>query len=124
MKFEQIITDLKNKIFYPVYFLHGEEAFYIDKISSLIEKSVLSDTEKEFNQTILYGRDVDISTVISNAKRFPMMANYQVVIIKEAQDIKDLIVKPDTNNKAVESYLQKYLEHPLKSTYFIVSCLL
>ncbi len=119
MKFEQILADLKNKIFHPVYFLYGEEPYYIDEISSFIEKNVLSETEKEFNQTILYGRDVDISTVISNAKRFPMMANYQVVIVKEAQDIKDLVVKPDTNNKAVGSYLQKYLEHPLKSTLLV-----
>ncbi|MCD4772663.1 MAG: DNA polymerase III subunit delta [Bacteroidales bacterium] len=119
MKFEQIISDLKNKIFYPVYFLHGEEAFYIDEISSIIEKSVLSDTEKEFNQTILYGRDVDISTVISNAKRFPMMANYQVVIVKEAQDIKDLVVKADKNSNTKESGLQLYLKNPLKSTLLV-----
>ena len=119
MKFEQIIRDIKNKIFYPVYFLHGEEAFYIDEISSLIEKSVLGETEKEFNQTILYGRDVDISTVVSNAKRFPMMANYQVVIVKEAQDIKDLGAKPIINNKTEKSYLQIYLDNPLKSTLLV-----
>lgn len=119
MKFDQIVSDINNKIFHPVYFLHGEEVFYIDEISSLIEKNVLSETEREFNQTILYGRDVDVSTVVSNAKRFPMMANYQVVIIKEAQDIKDLVVKSDSGNKSGESNLIKYLENPLKSTVLV-----
>ena len=119
MKFEKIISDIENKIFYPVYFLHGEEAYFIDEISSLIEKSVLSEAEKEFNQIILYGRDIDTSTVISNAKRFPMMSNFQLVIVKEAQDIKDLIAKPNPNTKSEESLLQKYLENPLKSTLLV-----
>jgi len=119
MKFEQIVADIKNKIFHPVYFLCGEETFYIDEICSLIENSVLSESEKEFNQTILYGRDVDISTVISNAKRFPMMSNYQLVIVKEAQDIKDIIAKSGPNSKSEESYLLKYLENPLKSTLLV-----
>lgn len=87
MKFDQILSDLKNKIYYPVYFLAGEESYYIDAICDYIEEQVLSDMEKEFNQTVVYGRDTDILSIISMAKRYPMMANYQVVIVKEAQNI-------------------------------------
>ena len=108
MKFNEIITDLKNKIYYPVYFLTGEEPFYIDEISSYIEKNVLSEDEKEFNQTVIYGRETDVPTIVSYAKRFPMMSNYQVVIVKEAQQI----------NKIEE--LAPYIENPLKSTLLVI----
>ena len=67
--------------------LTGEESYYIDQLSDFIENNVLSENEKVFNQSIVYGRDVDVPTIVSYAKRFPMMANYQVVIVKEAQDI-------------------------------------
>ncbi len=87
MTFEQILTDLKNKIYRPIYLLTGEEPYYIDEISDYIEKYTLNETEKEFNQTVVYGKDIDIPTLINYAKRFPMMANYQVVIVKEAQEI-------------------------------------
>ena len=87
MTFEQILADLKNKIFRPIYLLSGEEPFYIDEIADYIETHTLTDDEKEFNQSVLYGKDVDIATIINYAKRFPMMANYQVVIVKEAQEI-------------------------------------
>lgn len=87
MTFEQILTDLKNRIYRPIYLLSGEEPYYINEISDYIEKYILDDTEKEFNQTVMYGKDVDIPTIINNAKRFPMMANYQVLIVKEAQDL-------------------------------------
>lgn len=86
----QIINDLKRKIFKPIYFLSGEEAYYIDLISDYIEKNALDESEQEFNQTILYGKDSDLNTVISAAKRFPMMSDYRVVIVKEAQNIKEL----------------------------------
>lgn len=86
----QILTDLKRRIFKPIYFLSGEEAYYIDLISDYIEKNVLDESEQEFNQTILYGKDVDLNTIISAAKRFPMMSEYQVVIVKEAQNLKEL----------------------------------
>ena len=93
--FDQIIKDLKNKVYSPVYFLQGEESYYIDKISDYIETQVLTDSEKEFNQTIVYGKDVDVLTLISIAKRYPMMSNYQVVIVKEAQDVRNLVSKGD-----------------------------
>ena len=109
MKFEQILNDLKNKIYYPIYFLGGEEAYYIDEISDYIEKNVLTDTEKEFNQSVIYGRDTDVATIVSNAKRFPMMANHQVVIIKEAQYV----------DKIEE--LLPYIENPLDSTLLIIN---
>ncbi len=108
MKFEQILTDIENKIFRPIYLLSGEESYFIDRIADEIEENVLSETEKEFNQTILYGRDVDVPTIVSYAKRFPMMANYQVIIVKEAQDIRDI------------EDLADYVEHPLESTVLVI----
>lgn len=87
MTFDQIISDLRNKIYHPVYFLMGEEPYYIDAISDYIEENVLNDAEKGFNQTILYGRDSEIAQIVGMAKRYPMMANYQLIIVKEAQDL-------------------------------------
>ena len=120
MTFDAIIKDLKNKIYHPIYFLQGDEAYYIDVISDYIEKNVLDDNEKEFNQTILYGKDVDVATVISYAKRFPMMSNYQVIIIKEAQDIRGLIKKADKDGKDVKDDFLSYIENPLKSTLLVL----
>lgn len=108
MSFETILSDLKKKIYYPVYLLIGEEPYFIDAISDYIEEHVLTDSEKEFNQTVLYGMDVDFPSVISYARRFPMMANYQVVIIKEAQDAGDL------------DELTPYLQQPLASTILVI----
>jgi DNA polymerase III, delta subunit len=106
--YEQILTDLRKKSYSPVYFLMGEEPYYIDAISDFIQKHVLDETEKEFDQTILYGKDVDISTVINAAKRYPMMATHQVLIIKEAQLIKDW-----------DNFVH-YLSNPLKSTILVI----
>jgi DNA polymerase-3 subunit delta len=83
----QIVKDIKNKVYHPVYFLTGDEPYYIDLISDYIEKNVLDETEKDFNQTILYGKESDITTIMAEAKRYPMMANNNVVIIKEAQHL-------------------------------------
>ncbi len=120
MKFEEIISDLQNKIYRPVYFLMGEEAYFIDEITDYIAEHVLNEIEKEFNQTIVYGRDVDVATIIGYAKRFPMMANYQVVIVKEAQDVRNLT--PDNKekeNKKDKSLIEAYFENPLKSTILV-----
>lgn len=108
MTFDQVTQNLKNQIYHPVYLLHGDEAYYIDFLSDYIEEHVLTETEKEFNQTVVYGRDVDAATIVSYAKRFPMMANNQVLIIKEAQEVKDL--------EALTSYVQA----PLSSTLLVV----
>lgn len=109
MNFEQILNDLNNKIYYPVYFLAGEESYYIDEISDYIEDNVLTDVEKEFNQTIIYGRETDVLSIISYAKRYPMMANYQVVVVKEAQEIKNI------------DELLPYIENPLDSTLLVIN---
>ncbi len=101
----KILTDLKAKKFEPVYFLQGEEAFYIDLISDYIEANVLSDAEKGFNQVVLYGKDVTMAGVLTNARRFPMMAERQVVIVKEAQDIQDL--NKEIGGKLLLDYLTK-----------------
>ncbi|MEI7662740.1 MAG: DNA polymerase III subunit delta [Bacteroidota bacterium] len=108
ISFDNLLADLKNQIYYPVYLLHGEESYFIDLISDYIEQNVLSELEKEFNQTIVYGKDSDVRTLISYAKRFPMMANYQVMIVKEAQDLSN-----------IEDF-QPYLDHPLTSTILVL----
>jgi len=109
MSFEQIISDLKNKIYKPIYFLSGDEPYFIDLITKYIHNYVLTDAEKSFNQTVLYGKETDISTVINSAKRFPMMANHQVVIVKEAQHI-----------KKIEDLIH-YAENPLNSTLLVIN---
>lgn len=90
MTFEQILKDIHQKKYAPVYFLMGEEPYFIDVISDTIEEEVLDETEKAFNQIVLYGRDVNIDTVANHAKSFSMMGGYMVVIVKEAQDLKDI----------------------------------
>jgi len=105
--YEQILTDLRKKVYSPVYFLMGEEPYYIDVLSDFIQNNVLNETEKEFDQTILYGKDVDINIVINAAKRYPMMGTHQVLIVKEAQLIKDW------------DNLVHYLSKPLKSTILV-----
>ena len=84
---KQIIGDIKQGTIAPIYFLMGEEPYYIDGISDYIEDHLLSEEEKGFNQMVLYGRDVTIEDIVSNAKRYPMMAERQVVIVKEAQEL-------------------------------------
>lgn len=106
--YDQILADLRIQKYAPVYFLMGEEPYYIDVISDFIQNRVLNETEKEFDQTILYGKDVDISTVINAAKRYPMMGGHQVLIVKEAQIIKDW------------DNLVHYLSNPLNSTILVI----
>ncbi len=105
--YEGIISDLKNRIFKPVYFLAGEESYYIDLITEYIQEKVLPESEKAFNQIILYGDDTNIASIIDTARRFPMMSSHQILIVKEAQSLKkldDLII---------------YLEKPLLSTILV-----
>ena len=89
----QIVSDIKNGAVKPIYFLMGEEPYYIDKISDFIEDTILVEEEKGFNQTVMYGRDVSVEDIIGAAKRFPMMAEKQVIIVKEAQDLSRTIEK-------------------------------
>ena len=90
MTFEQIVSDIHNKKYAPIYFLMGEEPYFIDVISDTLEEEVLDEAEKAFNQIVVYGRDVDIDTVATHAKSFSMMGGYMVVIVKEAQDLKNI----------------------------------
>ena len=110
MNFEDIIRNINNKIFHPVYFLAGEEAYFIDKISKLIETSVLSDAEKEFNQAVVYGRDVDSSQIISLAREYPVFGNYRVVIVREAQDLRNI---------EKDEKLKSYLKNPVGTTLLV-----
>lgn len=105
--YEEIISDLKKRIFKPVYFLAGEEPYYIDIITDYIEEKVLPDDEKAFNQIVKYGDDTTIYEIIEYARRFPMMATHQVVIVKEAQTLKKI------------DELAVYLEKPLSSTILV-----
>jgi DNA polymerase-3 subunit delta len=114
---KKIVNDIKKGDIKSVYFLMGEEAYYIDAIADFIEKSILSEEEKGFNQMVLYGRDVTIDDVVSHAKRYPMMAERQVIIVKEAQDlsrtIEDLVgyvEKPQPTTVLVFCYKYKTLD--------------
>ncbi|RLD92437.1 MAG: DNA polymerase III subunit delta [Bacteroidetes bacterium] len=109
MTYEQIIGDLKNKVYKPVYFLWGDEPYYIDLVSSFIAGNVLSEAEQSFNQTTLYGKDSEAAQVSDLARRFPMMASHQVVVLKEAQDMKSF------------GELIHYVEKPQPSTLLVIS---
>lgn len=109
MKFEEIISQLKSKQFKPVYFLHGAEPFYIDQIVELASNSILNEGERDFNQSIFYAKDTPALNVVDAATRLPMMAEYQVVIVKEAQEYK----------AAQWEQFEKYVENPSKSTILI-----
>ena len=90
MTFEQIISDIKKRNFSPIYFLMGEEPFFIDSISDELENNILDEAERSFNQIILYGSDVNAKDIMSQARAFPMMGEHLVVIVKEAQNVKDI----------------------------------
>jgi len=109
----EILKDLKNRKFKPIYLLHGEEPYFIDLISNYLEDNLLNDTEKGFNQTVLYGKDTDMITVLNAAKRYPMMSDYQLVLVKEAQDLK--WGREDEDKKGLNP-LMSYLENPLPGT--------
>ncbi len=105
---EDILKELRAKQYRPIYYLMGEEPYYIDVIADYIADHVLTETEKDFNLTVIYGGDVDSASVINAAKRYPMMSEYQVVIVKEAQAIRNM------------EELSFYLQHPLNSTILVI----
>lgn len=105
---EDILKELRAKQYRPIYYLMGEESYYIDVIADYIADHVLTETEKDFNLTVIYGGDVDSASVINAAKRYPMMSEYQVVIVKEAQAIRNM------------EELSFYLQHPLNSTILVI----
>ena len=108
-----VLKDLKEGKYSPVYFLQGEEPYYIDEISDYIEKNALDESQKGFNQMVMYGRDHNMTSVLTQAKRFPMMSDRQVVIVKEAQNITDL------NNETGSKQLLAYLDNPLPTTILV-----
>ena len=106
---KNILKDIKAKNYKPIYFLMGEESFFIDAISDYIQSNVLEEHERDFNQTVLYGKDTNVDTIIGTAKRFPMMAEHQVVIVKEAQEL----------SRTIEN-LTEYAANPLPSTLLVI----
>jgi len=108
MTYLEILKDLKAKKYSPIYFLHGNETYFIDTISNYIEQEVLGEAERAFNLTVLYGKDADHLAVVDSARRYPVMAERQVVLVKEAQDMKSL------------AELTTYIEKPLESTILAI----
>ena len=109
MTYEQLIGDLKNKSYRPLYFLYGDEPYYIDLVADYITKNVLTEAEQSFNQTIVYGRESDAAQVTNLAKRFPMMSSHQVVVIREAQEMKNF------------EDLIHYIENPQPATLLVIN---
>lgn len=105
---KQIVSDIKSGNIKPIYFLMGEESYYIDKIAEYIEKNVLTEEERGFNQMVLYGKEVTIEEIVGNAKRYPMMAEKQVIIVKEAQHL----------SRTIEN-LKSYADNPQPSTVLV-----
>ena len=105
-----IVSEIKKGNIKPIYFLMGEEPYYIDKISDFIEENILDEAEKGFNQQVMYGRDSSIEDIVSSAKRYPMMAERQVLIVKEAQDLSRSIEK-----------LVSYAENPQPTTVLVLN---
>ncbi|NJE06679.1 DNA polymerase III subunit delta, partial [Thermococcus sp. M36] len=106
---EKIISDWKKGNFKPVYWLEGEEPYFIDEVMQYAEHKILSESEAGFNLTVFYGKDADWATVINACRRYPMFADKQVVLLKEAQQMRDI------------EKLEGYVENPLPSTVFVVS---
>src|SRR4030095_11702839 len=109
MSAEKILNDWKKKLYKTVYWLEGEEDYYIDKVVEYAEQNILSEAEQGFNLTIFYGKDANWPDVINDCMRYPMFSEKQVVWLKEAQHMRDI------------DKLEAYIENPLKSTIFVVS---
>jgi DNA polymerase-3 subunit delta len=112
---EAVMEEIRSGTFRPVYFLHGEEPFYIDQITQLIEETALVAHEKGFNQVVCYGKEVNIGTILNQARRYPMMAERTVVIVREAQEI------PDLGKEDARQLLEKYLLTPQLSTVLVLA---
>jgi len=107
--FNKIKTEIKKGDFKPVYFLYGEESFFIDELVGILEKSVVEESARSFDQTILYGKETDVDRLVSAAKRFPMLASKQLVLVKEAQAMKGIIG------------LASYLANPAPTTVLVLA---
>lgn len=111
--YNEIIKNLNNNVYAPVYFLQGDEPFFIDNIISHIELKALDETQKSFNQYVLYGKEVSFTDILNVARKYPMMGERQVVIIKEAQEIREW------KKEEAQNLLISYLENPLPSTILV-----
>ncbi|HET9744835.1 MAG TPA: DNA polymerase III subunit delta [Chitinophagaceae bacterium] len=109
MSYEKIIAEWKKKVFKPVYWLEGEEEYFIDKVMDYAEHKILSETETGFNLTVFYGKDANWPDVINTCRRYPMFSERQVVLLKEGQQMKDI------------EKLESYIDNPLTSTVLVVS---
>lgn len=107
--FDEICRDIKSRRFSPVYVLMGEEPFFIDKLTDLLMATVLDESEKDFNQLLLYGAETDAVSVINAARRFPMMSEYQLIVVREAQQMRDI------------ELLATYVKKPLASTVLVIN---
>jgi len=125
ISYDKLLQSLKNKKFEPVYFLHGEETYFIDAITDYIEKNALTEAEKGFNQVVIYGKDTDADSIVATARRYPMMSEKQVVIVKEAQFLKGLGGKNnddgDEKPDKKQSLLEGYIEKPVPSTLLVIA---
>ncbi len=117
MNYKDLLNDIKAKTLKPVYLLHGEEAYYIDKIAEYIETTILTEDEKPFNLSIFYGKDSNMQDIIDTCRRFPMFSNFQLVILREANQLKEL--KDARYQKELEK-LELYLTNPVPSTILII----
>lgn len=115
--FEQIMGDLKKGQYKPIYFLMGDEPYFIDIITNYIEKNLLKEDEKAFNQTIVYGADANINQLVEVARQYPMMAEHSLIIIKEAQNLKGIDGGSDADS---DSFL-KYVENPVSTTVMVIN---
>jgi DNA polymerase-3 subunit delta len=121
--FEEIISEIKQNTYQPVYYLYGEEGFFMDQITEEITNNALPEDERSFNQTILYGGDVELADVVMAARRFPMMAEKQVIIVKEGQEISGIAGELKESQKAEnkENPLTVYLENPAATTILVIN---
>ena len=123
---KKIIKDVKEKKFKPIYFLMGEEPYFIDKIASFMEDNALDEADRSFNQAVHYGSDLDVLRLVSEAKRYPMMADYQLVMVKEGQLIKNLAGKEkkdkegNVKEEETKDPFLTYCEAPLSSTILVI----
>lgn len=111
--FEKLLNDLKKGNYAPIYFFQGDEPFYLNELSDHIEEHCLNEQDKGFNQTILYGKDADMGKILSSARGFPMMAERRLLMIKEAQDIRDF------NKESTNALFEAYLENPANTTVLV-----
>lgn len=109
MTFEQIKSDIQNRKFKPIYLFMGDEPYYIDELTNLLTETVLPEEERDFNQTILYGMETNVPAVVTMARSFPMMSDYQLIVIKEAQNLSKI------------EELEIYAKNPLQSTILVIN---